>query len=253
MDLTREAEIYIKEGRAIFPLLWTDKVAQLIEEFRKLCSHPLEYRKRFMIPTPDPEDPDLQPDNGYLRKDGERKANGEYWDKKDVWHYRPCMWSWYLRNGTDISPHRILLESSHTIFLRCMQLQKEFLRALDCKMPGYNFTSLARTPYTLAKHVLRVILYDPSPPGQKILGKSHRDRCNLTFHIADARPGLRIGEEKILHKVQPDTALVFPGKYAEILTGGKLKALQHEIWEEEPGTPDRRWSIVFFGQIPPPR
>ena len=247
MDFTKEAETFVSEGKTILPLLWSDVVPKLMKEFKLICSLPLEYRERYTIPIPDEDDPDKQADNGYLRKDGRAKPSGGYWDKKDIWHYRPWHWSWYQRNNVDISAHRVLFELSQVVFLRCLRLQRQFLKALDSVMPGYNFTSLARSEYAFAKHVLRLALYDQAESNQRELGKPHRDRNFITFHIADSRPGLRTGEDKTLYVAEPDTILVFPSVHAERITGGKLKALEHGVWEEEdPDVADRRWSIIFF-------
>ena len=247
----KEAEIFVREGKVAVPFLSSDVVPLLIPGLLTFFALPEKAKMHLAVDTPDEDDPDKGPDNGYIRKSGGPKKDGGLYDRKQIFHYRPSLWSEYAKRDVDITPYRAWLGEAHTLYLRCLQLLKNFTRALDKECPGYNFQRLTRTERALSKHVLRALLYDPPSPGEILIGKSHTDRNGISIHVRESRPGLRLGKDQQNYVITPDTALIFPADQVERLTEGKIKALQHEIWEEEPHAPDRRWSLVFFGQTPP--
>lgn len=64
-----------------------------------------------------------------------------------------------------------------------------------------------------------------------LIGLGHRDESFLTIHVADNFPGLKVGEEGNTRLITTarDISLIYPGKKAEQITGGDIRALWHEI------------------------
>ena len=70
----------------------------------------------------------------------------------------------------------------------------------------------------------------------------------FTLNIAENIPGLTVGEESHKHLInrKPGEAIFYPGKKAERLTNGNLKALFHEVVISEPEKKQDRMAITFF-------
>lgn len=248
MQLKEPAQIFVERGLVVIPFRWSDLVPGIIQSFGQFVALPEEEKAKWRVDIPDEEDPDKRADHGYIRTQGEQKESGGVYDRKTIFHYRPFLWQFYRIEDLPAFAKE-WLAICQQLYLRCLHTIQQFATALDAALPGYSFASRSRSEYALAKNVLRLLLYDLLKSGETVIAQPHRDRNDLTIHLAESHPGLYFTDTEKQYEVFPDTALLFPGKHMEARTGGQIRALRHEVREENIAPTIQRWSIVFFGRM----
>lgn len=200
--------------------------------------------------TADKNNPD--PDEGYIRRSGEQKGGGVY-DHKEFFHYRPTLRTKFKVLGVDYQGYYDWLIDLDDLFRCCCESLELIGAVLDDRLPGYDFVSRISRAYLADQPVLRLLHYCEAQAANQEIAKFHADRSLLTIHVAETHPGLMLqpNSERIPYLPEEGKALVFPGRKAEALTEGKLRALNHGVVvpNDEDVLGQQRQSIVFFGHI----
>jgi len=256
----QHATEFVSSGMTLVPFYSDFLITCITSGFDKFLAEPEEYTDLWEFDV----DGDGDPDDGYIRRSG-----GEY-DCKSFFHFRPKLFDCLLDRGVDFQRHFVWLSDCQRLYSLCVNTELWFAEHLDKVIVGYNFSEMLRDEVAKKRNVLRLLSYDVPEENGGMMGKYHQDRSFLTIHIWESHPGLRVGADQLLYKSCRDTALLFPGKKAAFLTGGKLdpetkffsggdiEALVHGIKDESKLLSDcgasvhndsRRRSVVFFGHV----
>ena len=221
----------------------------VVEGWKRFLIEPQERKDEWTIDAEGKGDPD----DGYIRRSGTLRADGIYDDHKEFFHYRYRLTPRLARKGISIDPHRAWVNHSlHQLHLQCASTSRMIASALDHHLVGYYFAERVAAAQAMTLSVLRLLSYDLREGRTRaLIGKGHTDKCFLTFHIADERPGLQVAQETHPYRARSNTALLFFGDRAAQITGGKYKALWHEVIDtsKDAAVASSRWSIVYFCHI----
>ncbi|HVN26302.1 MAG TPA: hypothetical protein VMT99_01445 [Candidatus Paceibacterota bacterium] len=256
----RHAQEILQRGRTVILIPFSTNLAQEIaghfQRFLKEVSE--DERARWSFNGEGNEDPDGSPDDGYIPRKGEMKGDGDRYDEKDIFHFRPRLLDFLKQNDVNYEPWRPWLNKCLTLYRLCFGKEAELLLDIDRLKPGYDCLRQFVDLEADQLHVLRIVQYVPhGSVDDNTVGKKHLDRNFLTFQIAESRPGLRYfpdgSDDPVVYKAQHDHVLAFPGRKFAKNTGGEVPALAHDIvnvGECDPTT--GRWSVIFFGHIVEP-
>lgn len=238
--ISRGVADFIHTGRAMLPLPVFHLVPQAVAAMRCLICDPSRESWRLCVPRRGVEPDDA--DDGLIRRS--KTYEGEATDDKWFFHWRPSLRSHLAARGVDISAYEDFFEICGLIFSTCVNLSLAFASDFDLRCPGYDLSKRIGTAVAEDLHVLRILAYDVGTT----IARPHTDRSLLTFHIAESRPGLRLGEERELYVASHADVLLFPGRKLQNLTRGRFPALVHDVIDV---TSERqcRWSIVFFTHV----
>ena len=196
---------------------------------------------------------DDKPDDGCIRRDGD-DGKGKLRDYKYFFHYRPELLNLLAAQGVHpTAQQRTWLNWLHVLYQIGLCTMQINLGTLDAVMPGYNFGYGLHRP----QHRLRLLRYDLPLEREKgaIIGQQHADKSFFTLHMMDSREGLRLyregkdDEHPRLYYPVKNHVLWFPGAAVENYTGGRLRAMYHDVVETDPTQPAGRWSVVMFFRI----
>ncbi len=250
VDYTQSVKELLEQGLTTIPFPAERIIPGTIRCFKRLLREPELYRSQwtFDLRKDVPLDDQDGADDGYLRRNGELRKE-RYDDLKSIIHYR-----WFLPHllrvrGVEIREHEYLLGYCRGIFTLAQRVAREFAAELDKALPGFRFEKRLAMLAAQEQSVLRIQSYDDTAGSKPIIGKGHTDLSLLTLHIADSRPGLRVGMDKTLVETIPGRAVVFAGYKMEKFTQGRIKALWHEVTDEPTYDVGERWSMVFFAHI----
>lgn len=233
---------FIQTGSAVIGYPISTLVPLVVTGVHRLIEDP--NRADWSIKLERPGEDNSGPDDGLVRKTN--GYLGVVADNKWFFHYRSTLESTLMKQKVDVTRHRSLLRSANSLYEECRGIAHTFAAAFDKALPGYGLLGRVLTAQSAGLDVLRILSYDQ---GSEI-GKAHTDRNAFTFHIADSRSGLRIGEKRTPYEALPDSILVFPGDKLSRLTDGRIKPLIHDIVDTEQNATAGRWSIVYFAHIP---
>jgi len=246
----------IRRPRLLFVISEADK------SWRAFCDQPPGHRELFTVRHKD-DDPAEGPDNGYVPK-------GDYLPLKDAhenehvvqdtklyFHYRPFIARLLRRRKGFSHTEEYLLNSAGLLYRK---LEQEILRigqALDNVLPGFQVAEGLRAnahPEPFG-HVLRYLLYKKAEEAGEELARGHTDRCAITLHVADSRPGLVVylgGGEQFLVETQPDTLILFFGKRLSVRTNGRVRSLNHRVISPADASrpTNQRTCTVLFAHVP---
>ncbi len=195
------------------------------------------------------------PDDGFIVRDQKMRNHiGELYDPKDVFMYRPDLWS---RHYCDTLPPRVLdrLRSYwnplRTVHGKCDRIHREFCLALG-EVSGERelFDQLSHRDHSeFAGSKLRLLRYrEPRETDPAKVGKFHTDRCAITYHLAQNHPGL-VGPDNELVDVRPDKIRIFPSDQLQVVTSGRIPAWRHGARYVEPYPPGGRRMAVYFARF----
>lgn len=225
------------------------RVPGAVDGWKRFLTEPQERKRQFTIDADGMGDPD----DGYIRRVGILRDDDVYDDHKEVFHHRYRLVPRLMRKGVSIDPHHAWINHSLLeLHRQCESTSRMIASALDQRLPGYRFAERVAAAPARAMSVLRLLSYDlQSARTRTLIGKGHTDKCFLTLHIADERPGLRVAQETQPYRARSNTALVFFGGRAAQITGEKCKALWHDVVDtsKDTATASSRWSIVYFCHI----
>ncbi len=214
-----------------------DKVMAGFRRFREE-----ERNKELWGFAPDkPKDKDL----GFFDRNGEQNQDEKLLehDHKSVFHYNPELWMYLARTGVDAGPWAEWFDDCHALWMLCFERVIESAAAVD-RISPFNFKDSLCDPRLFRKHKLRLNYYPGTSPASRpgMLGKGHEDRDAITIHVAESRPGMRIGGK--LYGVEAGKSLVFAGSKAYHRSHGMILPVWHDIENYNDG--GERESAVFF-------
>lgn len=239
----RIARELTEQGHAVF----TDHISHffppLIEGFQKLIADP--DREKWSLNTLRVGSDPREPDDGLIRK--EKGLYGKAQDNKWFFHYRRSLEDRLQEHGVDTTMHTFFLDRARELHLHCHHMMKAIGLALDGLHPDLEFARHLTEAEDADLNVLRLLSYDKGSD----IGKAHTDLSALTFHLAESRPGLRIGSEpRQPYKAEPNKILVFNSIKIQRLSKGRLPAVPHDIVDDDIAATEGRWSVVYFAHFP---
>ena len=232
MPLALHARELLETGVTIIPFYSNKIVPAVISGLRDFSTLPKEVKTAFTINQFGEDEPDL----GYIRKNPDEDPQSK--DRKVYFHWTPFLPAELAKRGVDFSAQLEWFADCQALFnygSECMRGITGNLREFVPEMTAFGEAQ----PLTK----LRLLYYDPAP-GDTIVAHPHFDRSTLTLHIAESRPGLLVGEEGKHIDLEKNQALVFPGRKAEKMTRGRLKAMWHRAVEIDDFA--SRWAVVLF-------
>ncbi|MDO8601871.1 MAG: hypothetical protein Q7R62_01930 [bacterium] len=238
--------------------------------WRRFVLKPREYKSRFTIQSVF-TDPKEGPDDGWISRFGESvgvAGGGAYDAGKQFFHWRTGL-------AGDLRTRKVVHEADEVQWFKdcaafdvaCRDLLLRIYCALDAVLPGFNFAARHFAVGDMdPDSVIRMLYYPPPEHWGMELGKLHVDRNTITLHVAESAPGCVLHDadsETMLH-CRPDMIVIFAGRKAQLITGGKetaimgnskpvvegglIRALPHRIMVLK-GTSlaESRDSLVYFG------
>ncbi len=239
----------IDEGhvRINFPV--DELIAPVVDGWLEFLALPPEVKNRWNVG--DPADPD---DGLVIRRGEDRHANaGDKYDNKSVFQYKGIR-----RLGSLLEHHGVHydqklytwlmnLQSLHSHCLRCI---RNFGNELDTLMPGFDFAGGIERATLQDIHCLGLLHYSEPQKIGDVVAKHHVDRNFITVHLDESHKGLLVrnsGKACFTYAKKPQEVLAFTGAKAEIMTGGKLRFVPHEVRATEQFVGKNRWAVIFFG------
>jgi len=242
VHIRRAAEEFVRTGRALLQFRAAPAVPSVISGVCNLIEAP--NRRDWQLHINRPGGP-KKPDDGLIRRDPEYP--GDTTDGKYFFHYRRSLEDNLLqRRVIPNASQQDLLMHCGIIHHYCADLLVAFAAEFDQVCPGYRLEEQMADFAACELAPLRTLVYDQGT----MVATPHTDYSALTLHLAESRPGLRLGKERTPYTAHCGEALIFPGRKFEKLTKGAFKALDHEVEDSDPQNPNRRWSMVYFGHIP---
>jgi len=228
--------------------------------FKEFLREPEEIRRLWTFQN---NIPGFNSEVGYLPRDKPiNEMTGYAYDHKDVFHFRSQL---LKKLGGKMMPylHKCWLGDLAQLYQEALNLGMYVAEELTKLFPDSHIMHGVSRSTLDDDHVLRLLHYHMIEREGGLIGLGHTDESFLTVHVADNFPGLKVGEEGDTELVPTarNICLVYPGKKAELHTGGEIKALWHEIVDTRPeipnlqrlynytetGSPDiHRMAIVFF-------
>lgn len=244
------------EGMARIHLPARDIVDKAMSGFVSFLAEPVEYRRMWTL------DLGRETETGYLPRDKPvNKMTGYSYDHKDVFHVSPGISSRLIENGVALQQYEAWLSSLSDLYDKSLDLGIRATREIANMYPNLSISDSVEKATRQRNHVLRLLHYHMKRREGGLIGLGHKDESFLTIHVADNFPGLKVGEEGNTYLVTTsrDVSLIYPGKKAEQITKGDIRALWHEIVDtrHELCTPNQemayqdmhRMAIVFFLDI----
>lgn len=133
---------------------------------------------------------------------------------------------WNLAEKSCLNTHRYkdFLASNDFIIRIAIETVTPYIDALDQRLPGYAF----KRNFLAGNHVLRLIVDDPpASTGNLEVANKHTDYAFCTLHLWESRPEFQWYNEKskqwehITDEPKIPTAILFLGRKAALMTGGK--------------------------------
>lgn len=243
-DLKENARELINRGVTTVPFQASGLALPAIEAFRRFLNEDYELRSTWTVDRGFAD----EPDDGYTEKSGGKDEKPQ--DHKHTFHYRPPLEEWLRRqSAVGIDKHRELLNTSRRLFYPCNDIATNLMMALDQELPPFKIYQKYLEGQNYNKqpgNAVRLVCYKGVPNAYGSMGKKHTDKSFLTIAVAESSPGLQLGEQKELCRVYDGIAIAFLGDKAQRLTGGVLKAVPHEVPNQEQNLSEPRWAVVDF-------
>jgi isopenicillin N synthase-like dioxygenase len=161
---------------------------------------------------------------------------GYSYDHKDVFHVSPGLSSRLVESGVAPQKYEAWLSALNDLYDKCLDLGIKATDEIATAYPSLTISGRVEKATRQGSHVLRLLHYHMKKREGGLIGLGHKDDSFLTIHVADNFPGLKVGEEgnTCLAPACRDVALIYPGKKAERVTNGDIRALWHEIVDTRP-------------------
>ena len=225
----------------------SDMVAKAMIDFKKFLNLEVSERKQWTFDV----DRVLNPQIGYVPREGAvNPMTGHPYDFKDVFHYDPSLPGRATERGLNVSDWREWLDILERLYGEEEMLCRQALKELEMENPKLHAEGRVRKIGNT--HVLRLLHYHMKVGDTGVLGRGHIDEWLFTVNLGENAPGLKVGEPGNTHFIKrgTDTVILYPGRKAERLTDGALKALYHEIVGAQPNqNSDDRFAVTFFFDI----
>ncbi len=256
----KSAENLLKNGYSSIAInkYYIDVAEMIVNFFRDFTKLPKEMKKFWEFDIGMVK----KPDTGYLRRDDS--------EAKHFLHHHYVL--------KDLLAHRNVLYAEFKPFLECLNSVhrytesrvKEFAKALDVVLPGYNFAERLSSYEASMQSVLRVLQYDHCRVELQETAEAHEDQSLLTLPFFETHKGLYLKDPSNLYVPNEGEALIFGGKKIQLITGGtetfiekdgfrspkivggQIKALTHGVVSLPSlyGDDYERQSIVLFTHDP---
>ena len=244
-------------------------ISELNASVAAFCALPATEKLPWEIHLPE-DIPGEGADSGYLPK-GSYRQQGQLSfsadpaerdkpeDDKELIHWRP----WLAKEFKNRARRKLseieqrMVTAGSILYAAGREEAGRVARSLDERvLPGFDFVGgLREMDQPRLGHVLRLLYYKEGEQRGGVLAGAHTDRCAITLHIADSRPGLvvflRNGEQFLVPTI-PDTMILFFGKRASVRTQGAIRSLIHRVISPVDGPPitSRRTCQVLFVNTP---
>ena len=195
-------------------------------------------------------------EDGYFLRDGTPRGKSAVRDDfKEILHFREHLPLLLRQRGVSSSTsYHEWLANMEELRVQCARTAHAIAVGLD-RLHGFNFAEQLRQAEDIS--FIRLISYDlfrSRNAGRTIIGKGHTDGGYLTLHIWDEYPGLFIGmgQDRMLYRGMPNTALAFCGDQAERATAEVCKTLYHQVSDEctlMPQDAATRDAIIYFADL----
>lgn len=189
---------------------------------------------------------DLQFSSGYERKlGGERESR----DIKENFDYTANTTE-QLGGRALSATTRAFLEAANTLAAHVSRAIELFGAEIDVELGMTAFAKLAKQ--SAQNYFIRFIHYPPSPEGS-VVGEARTDHSGFTFHLYESTGGCRMlspdaRQWQPLPVAQNEMA-AFAGMQLQLATGGRVKALCHDIVANEEAAREGRIAIVCFTSL----
>lgn len=209
-DDIKSAEKLIKIGYSTIAVdkYYVDIAKMTAEFFRKFTLLPKEMKK--------PWEFDIglfgKPDTGYLRRDDK--------EAKHFLHHHHMLKELLAHRNVMYREFRPFLECLNSVHRYTEERVREFAKALDVVLPGYNFAERLSSYEALMQSVLRILQYDHCRVELQETAEAHEDQSLLTLPFYETHKGLYLGNAENLYEPEDSRALIFPGKKMQLVTGG---------------------------------
>lgn len=249
----------VNDGFAYIPFETPDLIQAIIADWKNFLQLPYQELMRFSF------GPSQDPDLGFLPRTDETGnplvgGNPDYgttYDQKDIFHYRPFIYSYLDDRCTDYAVWLPWFNKMGALWKYALDRQLHVAQALD-HQTGSKFYQMMTDPLAMTEHTLRIIRYKKKMvPGNK-LGKGHTDRCFMTTQIHESHSALYVtskDKERTLYKPRHNEALVFTSRKAADVSD-ILHATYHDVqvppdFKSTSKDVDERISIIFFSHCWP--
>ena len=256
------AQLTGEPGRAVCTLQTSDLMARIVPALMQLLEEPDEIKLQYRIDRSMFERDEAQreqgADHGLVRKDGKTiDGNGDRQDDKYYLHYRPGLYEVLSALKVDhLEYYSGLFRDCDELYRRNLQFIFNLAAALDRQNPRGEFLGKMSARFAMPQHVLRLLAYQvPKTQLNTMIGDSHIDRCTITLHDWDSRPGLfmrdPVTREWIPYTAEQDQVLVFASGKAPLIDG-RMRMLEHAILDNDSVGKPMRIAAIFFAHTDTP-
>lgn len=169
------------------------------------------------------------------------------YDFKDVFHFDPSLVGRAIERGLDVAEWKDWFEALERLYRKGEDICSQAAEELDVLHPDLKIKERIR--HIEGNDVLRLLHYHMKKGETGVLGRGHTDEWLFTVNFGENIPGLRVGERGNMQFIARDknTVILYPGKKAESLTNGDLKALYHEVVDPQLKEDFKdRFAVTFF-------
>lgn len=178
----------------------------------------------------------------------EPEDNG-YGDKKDFFHYHPCLRETCKQILETNKVVNTFISKADEIWQLAANTAKKVIGSLENFYPGiYNQVFQTDRPHL----ILRFLTYQWDST-QELLAKPHFDAGSFTLALAESCPGLRIGSSPLnLKEVTHNpgkTVFMLGANFKNLIPSSTLSPGWHDVVmlnKEQIGTSHVRWALVMF-------
>lgn len=241
------ARSLIVNGYAIFDIDLIDhRPKSIVEGFKKLLEQNQEIRKKWEFFLPEFS---KKPDHGLV------PPKGDDHDEKWVLMVRASLRNMLMERFTKEEREKyelfldvFLCETEMVHYLLIDHLMS-IAASLDELMPGYAIKEKLENQYTIDHlHCTRIVkyIYNPNAAPSDPMASLHTDQSLLTMQWYQSHPGLVLRDfnnNEIHYKYKPGRVIVFWGKKAIPVLGGKINPVEH--WVDSRAGEDRYAAILF--------
>ena len=142
-------------------------------------------------------------------------------DTKVFFHYSYPLLDLLHKHRVYTNPFYNELATCKKVLDNVVEDARKYIAALDEEMPGYAFLRNFEAARHL--HKLRIVEYDPPAKNNPVVAEKHTYFSFLTYHLWGSHEGIYTyqGKQWLPISHQKNIALLFLGRKASLMTGGK--------------------------------
>lgn len=191
----------------------------------------------------------VNPQIGYVpREEAINPMTQRPYDFKDIFHFDPSLPDRANERGLAVAEWMDWFNVLEILYRQGVDFCQKIVSDLDVTYPDLAIREKVAN-VGVHNHLLRLLHYHMKVGETGVLGRGHKDEWLFTVNFGENIPGLRVGKKDDALPItrDEDTVILYPGKKAELLTQGDLKALYHDVanLQREKNSKDR-FSVTFF-------